>query len=337
MFADDLVIDVQYFQNSHPGGKYMIAEAIGEDTGKYMTGCSSYGGNFQPYTHSETAFSFLRYLAIARIPYPEGYIISTTNEPVKDFMEFQIYSQVRLNEQAWLLTLKSDFYEVDEKCDVKWLGKHFKIINNEKIFGKVRRYYSSVFVNIENWCKEVGVGVESQSENESDRPGCIKLIYKAFPGGAMSQYLLSLKCGDVVTVKGPLGPGLMLTELKGNYLAFAGGTGLVPFLDLLYLIWQQRDELVNFQFTLYVSFRSENDSIFLNLLRKLQEKISRNVFRLIIITQRDEVTPQLGQLLVSFSTIVFNKIWICGPSGFSRTIHTLLVTYGIQKSLIVMM
>ena len=52
----------------------------------------------------------------------------------------------------------------------------------------------------------------------------------------MTQHLFSLKRGDVISVQGPLGPGLMISELKGNYLAFAGGTGLVPFLDLVYLI-----------------------------------------------------------------------------------------------------
>ena len=120
MFADDLVIDVKSFQFSHPGGSYMISEALGEDTGKYMTGCSSYGGNFQPYTHSERAFTFLRYLAIAKVSYPEGYVISKTpGIAQEDFMEFQIYSQQPINEHTWLLTLKSNFYNICETCEPK--------------------------------------------------------------------------------------------------------------------------------------------------------------------------------------------------------------------------
>ena len=117
MFADNFVIDVRSFKFSHPGGSYFISHAIGEDTGKYMTGCSSYGGKFQPYTHSENAFSLLRYLAVAKIPYPIGYILRKNSES-QDCMEFQIYTQQPLNEQIWLLTLKSDFFYMNDNCEI---------------------------------------------------------------------------------------------------------------------------------------------------------------------------------------------------------------------------
>ena len=69
MFADELVINVKHFMMSHPGGMYLINSCLGEDSGKYMVGCSSYGGSLNQYTHSVKAFSYISSLAIAKIPY----------------------------------------------------------------------------------------------------------------------------------------------------------------------------------------------------------------------------------------------------------------------------
>ena len=52
----------------------------------------------------------------------------------------------------------------------------------------------------------------------------------------MTSYLNSLKPGDFLKIQGPLGPGLLLSELNGNFLALAGGTGLIPFLDLIHYV-----------------------------------------------------------------------------------------------------
>jgi len=40
-----------------------------------------------------------------------------------------------------------------------------------------------------------------------------------------------------VVIKGPFGFGLNLPKvLKGNFVLVAGGTGILPFLDLLYFV-----------------------------------------------------------------------------------------------------
>ena len=57
-----------------------------------------------------------------------------------------------------------------------------------------------------------------------------------YTGGKMTGFLNSLKNGEILNIEGPLGPGLLLESLKGNFIAFAGGTGLVPFLDLIYCV-----------------------------------------------------------------------------------------------------
>ena len=332
VFADHLVINVAHFKRSHPGGQFMITAALGEDVGKYMAGCSSYGDRFQPYIHSETSFSMLRYLAVGIVPYPPGYLAPTAPGTDQDSMEFQIYSQQQLSDNVWLLTLKSNFFEMNDNCRVCWLGKHFKLCNYKKALYKIRRYYSGVFVNLGLWGRELGI--EIPGENEC--PGAVKLIYKAYPGGSMTQHLFGMKRGDIINLQGPLGPGLMISELKGSFLAFAGGTGLVPFLDLLYLIWKQREELIEFSFTLYISCRTWNDGICLELIERMQQKISSEILRVTILTsEKNKVS--LESVIESLTAEDYQKVWICGPSGYMRTVHTLLVENKVKESSIILM
>lgn len=330
VFVDDLVLDVTNFKKSHPGGQYMIYDTIGEDLGKYMCGCSSYGGNFQPYTHSETAFSLTKYLSIGRIPYPTGYLTSQ-NDSNQDLMEFQILSQQPLNTNTWLLTLKSDYHYMNDDCDIKWLGKHFKVFKDSGSYKKTRRYYSGLFVNLGIWGRELGIDLPGLNEC----PGAVKMIYKAYLGGEMTQHFFSLCSGDIIPIQGPLGPGLMLKELKGNYLGFAAGTGLVPFLDLVYLIWLNKSTLKDFSFTLYVQFRDWADGFCLDLLERVQEKILDDVFKLIIVAGVRNTTH--SELIESFLADFYDKVWICGPSGFCRNIYKVLIENGVEKKNIVVM
>ena len=332
MFADELIIDIQHFQYTHPGGKFMISEAVGEDTGKYLTGCSSYGGPFQPYSHSEAAFNMLKYLAIGRVPYPKGYLQSKAVNLNQDSMEFLIFKQEMIAKNIWILTLKSeDFYMADLPMP-EWLGKHFKIVHKTSRFRKVRRYYSSLFTDLAVWGRELGI----EFPGEKECPGAVQIIYKAYEGGEMTQYLQGLPKGSPIEVQGPLGPGLMLSTLKGNYLAFAGGTGLIPFLDLLHLVWQSRSTLTDFSFTLYVFFRNDQEGFCIDLLKKVQEHLSSFFFLRLIMTQtrKSFILEKEIELMTQDN---FNKIWLCGPSALNRRIYSSLDQNGFDKNKIILM
>ena len=332
MFADNLIVDIKHFQYSHPGGKFMISEAIGEDTGKYLTGCSSYGGQFQPYEHSEYAFTMLKYLAIGEVPYPIGYFSMKSGFHSQDKMEFLIFSQQRLSDTIWLLSLKSEIFHLAEIPETQWLGKHFKVTYSNSSPTSTRRYYSSLFVDLGDWAEELGLTMPGKKEC----PGSLKLIYKAYTGGKMTQYLFSLPSGSALTIQGPLGPGLMLDSLKGNYLAFAGGTGLVPFLDLLYLIWLKKESIEDFSFTLYLFFRNYEESFCLDLVKKIQEIIPEFFcLRLIITSNRKSfiIENEIGAL----ASQKYDKVWLCGPSGLNRRVYDGLVAHGVDKYSIILM
>jgi NAD(P)H-flavin reductase/cytochrome b involved in lipid metabolism len=332
MFADDLVIDIKHFQYSHPGGKFMISEAVGEDTGKYLTGCSSYGGPFQPYEHSEAAFNLLKYLSIGKVPYPKGYLQGKSESLSQSNMEFLIFKQEKLSANIWLLTLKSPDFFLAEHPLPEWLGKHFKITHQNSTFHKTRRYYSSLFVNLENWAKEL----EIEYPGTSDCPGAVQIIYKAYEGGAMTQYLQNLPIAWPVQLQGPLGPGLMIDQLKGNYLAFAGGTGLVPFLDLLHLVWINRESLNGFYFILYLFFRNHDESFCVDFLKKVYEKVPQFFLLKLVLTGTRKSFVLENEVEV-MSRDDFQKIWLCGPSGMNRRIYSCLDLNGYDKRKIILM
>ncbi|OMJ89737.1 hypothetical protein SteCoe_8002 [Stentor coeruleus] len=332
MFYDDLVLEVGHFALSHPGGSFMISNCYGEDTGKYMVGCSSYGGSLLPYTHSLKAFSYLTNLAIARIPYPEGYIINQTNEP-QNLMQFMLATKIPLNEHTFLASFKSNEFKMSRTClDPLWIGKHFMVCFKKGCCNVVKRYYSSVFVNVNEWAVELGlVGTSERNED-----GLVKLIFKAYPGGAMTGHLNEIKAGQVVIMKGPLGPGLMLQSFEGNYMAFAGGTGLVPFLDLVYMAWKCLQKGQNFFLTLFVSFRTWKDGFALEILQKMQE-IAENWFRVYLLTDESKDKENIPNIIIEGLKKGVTAAWICGPSGYNRHYADFLAKNGLDKNKIIVM
>lgn len=333
MFADDLVLDVKHFMLSHPGGRYLINECIGEDTGKYMVGCSSYGETMLPYTHTEKAFSYFKNLAIASIPSPVGYISSPTNTSL-DLMEFTLVSKKALNDSVYLISLKSDDFKISNKCkEPIWIGKHFMVIHSTK-FRTIRRYYSAIFVDIINWSSKLGL-INSKRHKED---GNIKFIYKIYPNGHMSNYLNSLKTGDNILIKGPFGPGLMLNDYKGSYLAFCGGTGLVPFLDLIYCAWKQGSKIKNFSLGIFIFFHSWKKGFALDILEKIRDSGTLPWLDIhIFLDDKSDFVKKNTDVVKACVSRIVKLAWVCGPSGFNRYYSDFLVQNGLEREKVVLM
>ena len=335
MFADDMVVDVKHFQKSHPGGSYMIHDSVGEDAGKYMIGCSSYGGSMNPYTHSANALSMLRNIAIAKIPYPVGDLAPQDSTSNNNSMDFTLVEKQQLNEHTFMFTLKSDFFKMSRECsNPAWLGKHYKVTFRTK-FGVVSRYYSSLFVNLNEWSRELGLLNE---EIKLQQDGVVKFIFKVYQGGAMTTFLNKLKPGENIHLNGPLGPGLMINNIRGNCIALAGGTGLVPFLDLVYCAWKQMAEhSQGFNLTLFVSFKNRKDGFALEILEKMRSMYEGDWLNVIIMTDENPDKKRIPEVVKKMLSTTVDKAWVCGPSGFNRYYYELLIELGLDRSVIIMM
>lgn len=332
MFADEFIINVGQFALSHPGGSFMVSESIGEDAGKYMVGCSSYGGSHNPYSHSAKAFSMLKSLAIGKIPTPPGYF--TKSAPQQSvFMHFHLIKQQKLNEHTNLAYFSNEIFKMSQQCEsTEWLGKHF-MIAYKKNMKYTKRYYSSIFVDITEWSRELGL---PSFDSTMKADGCVKFIYKVYPGGQMTNYIHDLNDNEEVMLRGPLGPGLLMKSLEGKYLALGGGTGLVPFLDLVHMAWKKfGTSSKDFTLYLYAFFRNPKDGFALEILQKIAEKCSW--LKLRIVTDQD---PQKKDTPDEIKNIVSGGIdlaWICGPSGFNRSYAELIAGQGVDRSKIILL
>jgi NAD(P)H-flavin reductase len=333
MFADDLVINVGKFITSHPGGSYLIAESVGEDAGKYMSGCSSYGGKLQPYTHSSKALAMTKLLAVAKIPYPDGYIISQDSESY--WIDAILKSKFRLNEHTYMFCLKSDRHKLSGKViSPAWLGKHFQF-KFQKGRHIIKRYYSTLFTDLFQWGEEIGI---TEMEHGIIEDGIFRFIVKIYEGGAMTRFLYNLKVGEVVGIRGPLGPGLLLDELKGKFLALAGGTGLVPFLDLVYMTWKRNFNMhMNFKLVLFVFFSKTKDEFALEILKKVESLAVENWLKVESIVDNSENKKNVPELIKARLKEEITKAWVCGPSGFNRHYADLLLENGLAKEKLVIM
>jgi len=75
-------------------------------------------------------------------------------------------------------------------------------------------------------------------------PGSITLLVRRYPKGTVTPVLHDLKAGDTLSLSGPHGLGLRLSSsASGVMIAFAQGSGVVAFLDLVqHMVDQQRSE-----------------------------------------------------------------------------------------------
>jgi len=288
VFYDDLVLDVAPFVNSHPGGAIFIKKAYGEDMGKYINGCSSYGEHFLPYDHPNQARDLAERLAIARIPYPEEIFIKKSKQIDFGKMEWTVASKRWIAHNTLHVKLINISLGIlNDGVSPSHFGKHFLITSD--IDGRtVRRYYSALFVNLEEWSKQV-LGTTFQTKYESledsyvededshNLTNFVQFIIKVYDQGAFTSYLNESPIGMNLTLKGPIGPGLALNpDCRGKYMALAGGTGLVPILDLAHFIWVNHHTGSNYagqiSLFIYASFRSYREGIAVDLLRACAEK-----------------------------------------------------------------
>mmetsp|Transcript_28892 Transcript_28892/g.51535 ORF Transcript_28892/g.51535 Transcript_28892/m.51535 type:complete len:732 (+) Transcript_28892:28-2223(+) len=366
-FCDELVLDVSKFADSHPGGKLLIEDALGEDFGKYMNGCSSYGKGANPYYHSEPARLMVEKLAIGLLKYPEEFLIDSQGS--KNYLETQWHLVAKSDlagSSTLLLSYSNPRFTINKPSGVEWLGRHFRMACYDG--GKyIYRYYSAVVCMAPDiysqWKGSLNAStmIFTKSElnyslvSEGEEPispshNLLHLIIKQYkPYGKVSQFAAGMKIGEYVYLKGPLGPGLCLDEdSKGLHLGFAGGTGIVPFLDLVYLLWraENKQEVIglnkDFKLWLYVAFRSYNDAFALDVLQKTHELCVSNFsdrFRLHVYISDEQETGKLSDSLLE-SAINGEKVhlgWACGPSAFNRWICEMLQDQGISRTRIVLL
>lgn len=359
VFFDQWVLDVGEFLSSHPGGELMLRKNITEDIGKYLTGTLGWSREVVAYKHSKYARILVKQLRIGRIAYPDGIILSTTGSPPTfDRMKWRLVD--RTDEADGLIRRFSfsisDHTVANSPAGVDWMGKHFRMTST--ISGeKIHRYYSmSLCMNTKTrnrWIASArGMGHEvpaiQQSERAEEVEGvdCVELVVKRYEKGRFSSFIHDMQIGEEVEARGPLGPGLRLaTTSTGKHLAIAAGTGVLPFLDLIHLLWWKEvnspenpvDSATLDQFSLHLILylRNMGEAIALELLQAAHAQCEssqskRFTFTLSVGLRKQEKIDTLGEMNIEG----VRRVWLCGHAGFGTWVEEILVRLGMDNTLI---
>lgn len=167
--------------------------------------------------------------------------------------------------------------------------------------------------------------------------GSLQIIYKKYPFGIMTNYLNNQSNEAQINLKGPLGPGLCLKEIRGHYVAYAGGTGLVPFLDLIYYFWENRNDIPDdTSFTLYAAFKTQKEAFAMDLI-KATAQILGEKFLLITSIKKKKSRKRMIRIIKRHAAINPELVWICGPTGFNFFIKNQLISAGLDSDKIILM
>jgi NAD(P)H-flavin reductase len=152
-----------------------------------------------------------------------------------------------------------------------------------------------------------------------------------------------MEVGSTIKMKGPMGPGLMLTpDFSGRCAAFGGGTGIIPFLDLVDVIngrkKGRKSPLGAVKLNMYAGFGHQEDVFGTELLFETRD-ICQDDFRLHmnVIDSPNSDKPLDEDVAKELVPTDMARVWICGPSGFNKFVLDLLLETGVERSKIVVM
>jgi len=158
---------------------------------------------------------------------------------------------------------------------------------------------------------------------------------------------------DHFELKGPLGPRLALTpELTGKFLAIGAGTGIMPFLDLVEMMIDLKQQntgsvysldLLNPQFSLllYVSFRSSKDNFAKQLLERAAQSFQNEPerFTLVLTYDEDKTGEKLNADMLQrrIDAEKLTRSWICGPPGFNKFALDTVLAAGVARKVVMVL
>lgn len=336
VFYDEFVLDLSGYRWNHPGGSYFFPQIYGQDVGKYLCGSSGIDDNVTPHIHSKKALNMIPYLAISKVAYPSDVLLNIEPLEKLDSMNWVLVDNVAISSSTHCLEFSSQLWKVNSSpSGYEWMGKHFLVTYKVNGF-PVRRYYSLLVANLGVWADEAksqGFGCREYSMSKSQEN--LRLHIKNFKGGLFSPIISNLNLGSIVNFKGPIGPGLCIdTFVAKDYLILGAGTGILPFLDLIYQVWL--GNIKSGFFHVYMSFRVEEESFALDLVQATADKFP-NQLKFYTRSSVSSFAQESEFWESIFPIKKAERAWICGPPIFNLKYQMKLIEYGLDSNRITLL
>ena len=341
---DDLVLDVTKFANSHPGGRFLIEKNRGKDISKFFHGGYNYEPNDGGWEHAHTNYArtIVSDLIIARL------------EQRRSSAAVVVVNKTVASKSGTVCNYELAFAQPEDKkpldsqiklfySDAKMLGKHYlvqQIDNDDHVFGNARHYTVANCMRRDVYDAYVKAlkGEEVDTSVITDKPDNCDLTltikeYNTINGLSKNIAINSnTKC---FRVSGPMGKGLQPAS-SGLHVAFAAGTGVLVFVDLVAYLVRQQLELKSedeeqdselsqdFKFVLYASFASEDEAIALDFLQAASESLGDR-FELRLRLSDGSRETSTGRWDSEFLDAEMSKlddqpakVWVCGTPGMNQ-------------------
>lgn len=172
------------------------------------------------------------------------------------------------------------------------------------------------------------------TSNNSDL-GRLELVVKVYPGGLITNYLASLKSGDLVEFRGPKGAMKYHRDLTKHLGMIAGGTGITPMYQLIRHICE--DPKDNTKVTLLYGNQTESDILLRQELDGFQRKYPHK-FSVWYVLGSAPAGWQYGTGFVTKDVIkeklavpaTDSKVHLCGPPPMINAMKKALVELGYE-------
>jgi hypothetical protein len=366
VILDEFILDISDYARKHPGGTYLLTENVGRDISKFFYGGYAFDGNSnnpKAYTprwdHSNIARRIVSTLIV-------GVMKSKDLQTVVVTIDASRTSKV--NEKTATFIFKSTkaesvFNWMNYYPDLGMIGKHF-LISSRLNRRRIHRHYTIANCMRQDIYENLREEIKSQQDSlENGQMSHVNINPNILDASEQDNVAMTLKTYDIPNglstlihngkqqaiyhIKGPMGKGLGLSpSSKGVHVAFAAGTGVLVYIDIvarLILQLLQRipeDQMLStdFKFVFFASFMSREEAIGLDLMEgllMLQEKMGGpKMFELRLRLSKDpkqtEKPPRWTEKWVKkeLSTIgEVRAIWVCGPPVMNQEFEETLRSY----------
>lgn len=169
----------------------------------------------------------------------------------------------------------------------------------------------------------------------------LRVAVKKVTNGTFSVYANEhLKSGDKLEVYIPEGRFLLHPEEGKSYLAFAAGSGITPIMSMIKTVLNNTQKS---KFVLVYGNKSQEDTLFLNELKNLQDKFPERFFIQFVYSRSQESGSLFGRIESStVNLIVKNKFkntnfagfYLCGPEEMIHVVKDALLENKVSKEAI---
>ncbi|CAD8192215.1 unnamed protein product [Paramecium pentaurelia] len=359
----------------HPGGQYIWEKTKGREISRFIYGGQGLeDGSCPPFKHSDKAIQMIKQNTIGRIN-NINFIIQNNSILQYNTNLWKLITINQISDKVSYFGFNNEFRKISSQLtNYNQFGRYYqlKVHSNSQV--PIRQYTCILSMAPENvqYRKYLLNLIDTQLQNKEWvdhfhlQPKYLNelpLIIKKYDSkNGFSQYIHQNQY-EQYEIMGPYGPSLSLPN-KGKIVIICGGTGILPFLDLLDFLLQsiiyqivekkygkQIADILNpfecqFHTNLHITliFAAANKSeligsnIYFPLLH-FQKQLSQQCFKMIL--KLKEWTENVCCVNERFNKVFFqkhigfvsqyDKFYICGPPQMNQTIPTILNGLGVQE------